>query len=550
MIGRAGCSLIPERKGFQMPMINTPSPGFDPHLLLLSPDLASSDVAKLLAPYGFQDWKQADANLQSMAGNPRDRKLLAKILPDLLHAVSGTADPDQALREWVRYMDAGNARAQVFEFLAQVPHVLQLLCVLFGNSPAMAETLVRDPMLIYWIEGEHILKSRSTPKRLQRALSETLGLVQAYEHKLDALRRFYRREMLRIGARDLFRVSSAAETAQSLSRLVDLVIHAAYQLVNKKLREKYGMFCQQRPGWATSETGFVVLGMGKLGGRELNYSSDVDLIYVYASNQKENRVAKDEISLGEFFQLVARELTRVLSIATSEGCLFRVDLRLRPEGVAGPLAWSNRQAVQYYQTRGRTWERLALLRARPIAGQRSLGQAFLRQIRPFVMGGEDPAHQNLIETVHKLRTEIHHKVLRKKEHERNVKLSPGGIRDIEFIAQTLQLLHVVTHPQLLESNTITALQYLQTLNLLQAADGKFLEEAYLFLRDIEHKLQMVHELQTHTLPNDRSELTKCAIRMGYADQPPSSATTKFLAHYESIRTRVQAIYARTLSWPG
>ncbi len=523
------------------------SAGVDPRPLLLSSNLAPSEVERLLAPYGFEDWKQADANLQLMAGDPRSRKRLAVILPDLLRAVSGTADPDQALREWERYLDAGNARNQAFTFLAQAPHVLQLLCVLFGNSPAMAETLVRDPMLTYWIEEERILKSPPTPKRLQAALSETLGLAQAYEQKLDALRRFHRREMLRIGARDLFRVSSVKETVQSLSRLVELVIHTAYQLVNEKLRNKYGMFCQQGPGWTTSEKGFVVLGMGKLGGRELNYSSDVDLIYLYAASQKETDVAENQIGHDVFFQLVARELTRVLSIATSEGCLFRVDLRLRPEGVAGPLAWSNREAVQYYHTRGRTWERLALLRARPIAGQRSLGQAFLRKIQPFVAGREERSSQNVVNTVRQLRAEIHRKIQRKGEYERNVKLSPGGIRDVEFLIQALQLLHVTAYPQLFESNTIVSLRHLCALNLLQDDDGRFLEEAYVFLRDVENKIQMVHELQTHTLPNQPAELTKCAVRMGYADQPASSATSNFLARYESVRARVQAIYERLIS---
>ena len=482
-----------------------------------------------------------------MAGDPQSRKRLAVILPDLLHAVSVTADPDQALREWERYLDTGNARAHVFDFLVQVPHVLQLMCVLFGNSPAMAETFIRDPMLVYWIEDERVLKFPPTPKRLKAALSKSLDLVQTYERKLDALRRFHRREMLRIGARDLFHVSSVKETVQSLSRLAEIVIDAAYQLVNEELQKQYGIPRHQGPGGTVQETGFVVLGMGKLGGCELNYSSDVDLVYVYASNKGQTQSGKERISNEAFFQLIARELTRVLSMSTSEGRLFRVDVRLRPEGPIGALAWSSPEAVKYYQSRGRTWERLAWLKARPIAGQRSLGRIFLRKIRPFVMGREERGSRNLIETVHKLRAQIHRKVQKKKEHERNVKLSPGGIRDIEFIVQTLQLLHVETHPQLFESNTATVLQRLRVCKLLQAADGKFLEEAYLFLRDVEHKLQMVHELQTHTLPVEPSELTKCAIRMGYADQSPSSATTRFLARYDSVRARVQTIYERMTS---
>lgn len=530
-----------------MSIISNPSSGCDPRPLLLSPDLAPAEVRRLLAPYKFHDWKQADANLQLMAGDPRSRQLLATILPDLLHVVSVTADPDQALRKWERYLDAGHARVQVFGFLAQVPHVMQLLCVLFGNSPAMAETFIRDPMLVYWIEEERVLKFPPTPKRLQAALDKGLSLVRPYERKLDALRRFHRREMLRIGARDLFHVSSVEETVRSLSRLAEVVIHAAYRLVNEELCKRYGIPLCRDSGLSKRETGFVVLGMGKLGGGELNYSSDVDLIYLYSSGDRQTQAAKKPISNEVFFQLIARELTRVLSASTAEGRLFRVDLRLRPEGVVGPLACSSREAVNYYQTRGRTWERLALLKARSIAGQRSLGQAFLRKVRPFIVGPKEQKRRNVTGTVQELRTRIHDTIRRKKEYARNVKLSPGGIRDIEFIVQTLQLLHAAEHPQLLESNTIASLQRLRTLDLIRAGDRKVLQEAYVFLRDVEHKLQMVHELQTHTLPARPSELTKCAIRMGYADQPSSSASTRFLAHYESVRAQVQGIYERMLS---
>ncbi len=530
-----------------MSIPHNPRLGFDPRPLLLSPDLAPSEIKRLLSPYGFHNWKQADANLQLMAGEPHSRRLLASILPDLLHAVSVTADPDRALCEWERYLDACHARSQAFGFLAHAPYVLQLLCVVFGNSPAMAETVIRDPMLLYWIEEERLLKFPPTSKRLRAALDESLDSVRTYERKQDTLRRFHRREMLRIGAWDLFHISSVRETVQSLTQLAEIVIHAAYRLVNEELRKQYGISSQ--PGTAT-ETGFVVLGMGKLGGHELNYSSDVDLIYLFTSSKGQTRTAKYPVSDETFFQLIARELTRVLSASTPEGCLFRVDLRLRPEGAVGPLAWSSREAVKYYQTRGRTWERLALLKARPIAGQRSLGQSFLKTIRPFIVGPDEQRQQNVVETVRKLRARTHQKVRRRRGYERNVKLSPGGIRDIEFIVQTLQLLHGAVYPQLLESNTMTSLEHLRTLGLLQSADGKFLEEAYVFLRDIEHKLQMVHELQTHTLPTQLSELTKCAIRMGYADQPSSSAAEKLLASYESVKAQVQAISERVLFSAG
>lgn len=519
----------------------------DPSPLLLSPDLSSDEVVRLLAPYGFRNWEKADANLQLMAGDPRSRKLLAGILQDVLVAVSQTADPDHALNEWERFLEAGQARAQVFSFLSHTPHILQLLCVLFGNSPAMAETLIRDPLLLYWLEDERILKSRPTKKRLHVLLDQTLAVSKSYERKLEALRRFHRREMLRIGARDLFRVATVQETYQSLSQLAEAVIHAAYHIVVDDLKTQHGIPYHKNSQGTLQHTAFVILGMGKLGGKELNYSSDVDLVYVYESSYGQTKSTKGQASLSNeaFFQTVSRTLTQVLSVSTSEGALFRVDLRLRPEGAVGPLAWSVDEAVQYYQTRGRAWERLAFLKARPIAGDLRIGKAFLRKIRPFVIGQEEQSAQKIVETVLSLRTQIHQKVARKGEQDRNVKLSPGGIRDIEFIVQTLQLIHVGREPQLFEPNTLKSLQLLVLQDHILLEQAEQLKTYYLYLRDVEHKLQMVHELQTHTIPAHEEEVLKCAIRMGYAQETLRGDPTSFLAEYGLVRSNVQELL-RTL----
>ncbi len=517
--------------------------GLDPTPLLLSPSLSRADVARLLTPYGFRDWEKADANLQLMAGDPRSRKLLAGILQAILSAASQTADPDHVLNEWERFLEAGNARVQVFSFLSHTPHILQLVCVLFGNSPAMAETLIRDPMLLYWLEDERILKSRPTKKRLHILLDETITISKSYERKLAALRRFHRREMLRIGARDLFRVATVQETYQSLSQLAEAVIHAALQIVNDHLKVQHGIPYHKNSQGKFQQTGFVILGMGKLGGKELNYSSDVDLVYIYDSSHGHTKGGKGNNSLSNeaYFQNVSRMLLQVLSVSTAEGALFRVDLRLRPEGAVGPLAWSVDEAVKYYQTRGRAWERLAFLKARPIAGDLKVGNAFLRKIRPFVIGQEEQSAQKIVDAVRSLRTQIHQKVTRKGEGDRNVKLSPGGIRDIEFIVQTLQLIHVSLEPQLFEPNTLKSLRLLVELQHILSEQGAQLKTYYLYLRDVEHKLQMVHELQTHTLPVHEEEILKCAIRMGYAPETLRGDPSSFLAKYGSVRSHVQEL---------
>ena len=516
----------------------------DPTPLLLAQNLPREEVSRLLTAHGLHDIEKADANLQSMAGDPRSRQLLARILPDMLHAISQTADPDQALNEWERYLEAGNARAQVFSFLTNTPHLLRLLCVLFGNSPAMAETIIRDPMVIYWMEDQRILKTRPTKKGLQVILHEALSVVTSSDRKLEILRRFHRREMLRIGARDLFRVAKVQETFFSLSQLAEIVIHAAYHLVKSDLEIQHGAPYHINSTGKSHQTRFAILGMGKLGGGELNYSSDVDLVYIYESSHghTQAKTGQSSISNEAYFQTLARKLTQELSQSTGEGSLFRVDLRLRPEGDIGPLAWSVSEAVTYYQTRGRPWERLAFLKARPIAGEVAIGRTFLRRIRPFVIGQEPNATLNIVEAVRSLRAQIHQKVHRKGENDRNVKLSPGGIRDIEFIVQTLQLLHVAVEPQLFEPNNLKGLKRLIEFRHISPEHGAQLKKCYLYLRDVEHKLQMVHELQTHTLPAQESELFKCAVRMGHARQTLKANPSLLLSEYGMVARQVQDLF--------
>ncbi|MDT7041178.1 hypothetical protein [Candidatus Nitronereus thalassa] len=516
----------------------------DPTPLLLARDLPRDEVSRLLTPYGFHDIEKADANLQSMAGDPRSRQLLARILPSILHTISHTADPDQGLNEWERYLEAGNARAQVFSFLSNTPHLLRLLCVLFGNSPAMAETIIRDPMVIYWMEDQRILKTRPTKKRLQVMLHEALSVVTSGGRKIEILRRFHRREMLRIGARDLFRVAKVQETFVSLSQLAEIVIHSAYQIVKTEMEQQHGIPHHTNPTGKSFQTRFAILGMGKLGGGELNYSSDVDLVYIYESSHGHTnaKTGQSSITNEAYFQALARKLTQVLSQSSGEGFLFRVDLRLRPEGGIGPLAWSVGEAVTYYQTRGRPWERLAFLKARPIAGEVAIGRTFLRKIQPFVIGQEPNANSNIVEAVRTLRTQIHQKVHRKGEEDRNVKLSPGGIRDIEFIVQTLQLLHVAEEPELFEPNNLKGLKRLIEFRHLSPEQGAQLKRYYLYLRDVEHKLQMVHELQTHTLPSQESELFKCAVRMGHTHKTLQGNPLRLLSDYRTVTGQVEELF--------
>ncbi len=537
--------------------------------LLLASGLSAESVAELLAPFGFEDIKRADDNIQAMAGEPRARMFLAKILGELLESLAQTADPDQGLNHWERFLQAGLNRGQLFEYLGGAPRMNHLLSAIFGNSPAMAQTLIRDPLLVYWLAEEQVLTRRPSREAMTRALRTMLNNVTALELRLEALRRFRRREMLRIGVRDLLRLADVQETTATLTDLACVLIQAAYELTAAGLGERSGRPRDRDRKGKLVETGFAIIAMGKLGGGELNFSSDVDLIYVYASDEGEtqtgpqqgrgsraqSRGSQPSIPNEEYFEYLARDVTRALADVTQEGYVFRVDLRLRAEGAVGQLARPLDGYGQYYQTRGESWERLALLKAWPIAGDVSVGQAFLRRVGPFVFGlsgsrGKGQSPSVVIEQVKSIKEMIDAKIGDRGQEQRNVKLGMGGIREIEFIVQAAQVLCGGRLPGLRDRSTMGALAKLARYGLLSSKDRQALAKAYLFLRDVEHKLQMVHDLQTHTLPESADELTRCAVRLGYASANRPGATRRFLTDHRRHTAKVHRIFQRLVGVPA
>ena len=557
--------------------------------LLLASGLSAESVAELLAPFGFEDRKRADDNIQAMAGEPRSRERLAKILDELLAAVARSADPDLALNHWERFLQAGLNRIQLFDYLIMAPRILHLLCAIFGNSPAMAQTLIRDPALIYWLAEDRVLTRRQSRLELEREVRAALANVAAVELKLEALRRIRRRAMLRLGVRDLLRLAEVPETTAALSDLACVLLQSAYEIVESELQRRYGTPMHRDGKGRLVETGFAVVAMGKLGGGELNFSSDVDLIYVYASDEGETHLTagrgqapakglsgapiavRDAMGHGtvpllwqepvpsipneEYFELLARDLTRALSDRTQEGYLFRVDLRLRAEGAVGRLARPLAGYEQYYRTRGQGWERLALLKAWPVAGDRSVGRAFLRAVAPFVYGlphgrARSRAASEVIEQVKAMKEMIDDRMASRRQERRNVKLGLGGIREIEFIVQAAQSLCGGRRPGLRDRSTMGGLEKLAFHRVLSAKERQTLERAYLFLRDVEHKLQMVHDLQTHALPESSDELARCAIRLGYGSTDRRAAGRRFLADHRRHTANVRRMFRSLFNVPA
>lgn len=517
----------------------------DPTPLLLSEHLSRDEVAGLFHAYNIQDWTRADENLQSMAGEPSTRKVLATIILPILTDLSGTPDPDQGLNEWERFVGSGIHRLQLFQFLAAAPHLIQVLGTVFGSSPAMAQTLMRDPLLVYWLEEDRVLVRRQTRAQMKAQIAQSISGVKNFEAKCEALRRWKRREMLRIGIRDLLGIASVIETYTLLSELAGLVVETAYKLVEQDIQLRHGIIEETS---SPQSTGFAVLGMGKLGGWELNYSSDIDLVYVYQASQDSTCGQKGQVSIAPsaYFETLAQELTTVLSASTPEGALFRVDLRLRPEGTVGPLVCSVEDALHYYATRGRTWERLAFLKAKPIAGNLRVGNLLLRRLKKFVYGEKKDVPQ-VIPAIQTLRSQMLKNMTRRRELERHVKLGTGGIREIEFIVQGLQLRWGYLHPAVRDRQTLKGLTKLVRLGKLNIGDMQRLKRAYLFLRNLEHKLQMVNELQTHVIPSKAEDIAKCAIRLGYPKHAsPKKTLQPFWDEYRQHTETVHRLYRQII----
>lgn len=501
--------------------------------LLLAPQMDRQTVASLLQPYGLKDVVRADANLQTVAADPSERQLLASILPELLECVAQSANPDQALSYFERFARAGLNKAQLFSHLASSPQAMEILVRSLGGSTYMAEILIRDPELLYWVTDPQTLRRPRTKREIQREIVRTAKALATETQQLDYLRSLKRREMLHIGVRDLLRLSTVEETWSALSVLADALIAATYWICASALRREYGIS-------GSAFSGFTVIAMGKLGGGELNFSSDVDLMYLYAASDE----SASGMAASEFFGRLSQKITLGLSNLTGEGYVYRVDLRLRPEGSSGNVADSLQGFRRYYETRLASWERLALLKARPVAGNRALGSVFLAMVQDFIYGGGFGAH--VVEDILTMKRKIDEKIAGRRLAGRNVKLGRGGIREIELIAQSLQVCYGGRVPEIRQRNTTRALRSLLDHSFLAQAEYEALTTAYVFLRDVENKLQMVHDAQTHSLPLAEDELAACASLLGYRSEDGSSGVEAFERDYSHHTGNVSRLFSEFL----
>src|SRR6266478_1014244 len=408
----------------------------------------------------------------------------------------------------------------VAQFALGEAALLHLLAV----SSICATRLIRNPEILLWLRQEEVcLASRDSGEMFNDLL--TLAGDSISNQNFAALRFWKGREMTRVALRELANVAPLEETTGELSQIAEICIRRVFESINAELK--------QRHGFPNAE--FAILALGKLGGGELNHSSDVDLLFLYSDEGQ----LSPHFSYHEFFNRLAKKILETFSTHHPEGSLFRVDLRLRPEGSAGPLARSLESMENYYAGFGETWERLALIKARGIGGSRELAYEFLRQHQPFIY--PKSASPDLLDEIASIKRRIERDIVGADKLERDVKLGRGGIREIEFIVQTLQLIHGARHPFLQEPGMLKALRGLRQLDLLPREEVLTCDNTYRFLRRVEHRLQIEAEQQTHIVPREAEALRRLALSLRFR------SSEDFTAALQEKMRAVRPIFQRIVS---
>jgi glutamate-ammonia-ligase adenylyltransferase len=486
------------------------------HLDQLRTCLESTDGAlPFLHAWALRDADRGRRNLTHLADR-LSLESLRELCGPLGKFLPRCPDPDRALNNLERFLANPKGAGKLGSLLENRGRTLEIMLQLFGASQMFSDLLALHPDYLDMLR----VPLRRSPSRgeLRDQLQGEVDAAFEDSAVLRAFRRFRQRQLLRIGTNDIIRQRPLEEVTRDITRVAEAALEVGLATAMRLVSRRFG----HPIGPDGQPVACTVLAFGKLGGEELNYSSDIDLMFVYSEEGSTRGPRGVSIPNDEFFARAVGEVVRLLGAHTDKGQAYRVDLRLRPEGQRGPLARSLASTLSYYDGSGRTWERQALIKARPVAGNQALGQQFLTGIEPFVYRKYLSFSEiNEIKTLKRL---IEQKASRAGVSDSEVKAGHGGIRDIEFTIQFLQLLNGGDLPELRQRNTLAALHALEDAGCLTDQEYRVLDDAYRFLRKTEHRLQLLFDLQTHRLPESAVELRLLALRMGYASHSPEQKT--------------------------
>lgn len=536
-----------------------PAPGEEAIAAMLAEAIAGNTAAleKALRAAGIEEPAQGAAIVLDLAEDPLSRDRMPAVLRALVQALPGSAAPLMALTNFSRYCRVSLDRVSFYALLQANPALVHFLIQLFAFSQFLADILIRNPETLDWLLDPARLDADMNRAYYDEGLRAAVGPFRRIETIRRAMCRWKRRELLRIGVRDMLARADILQCSRELSWLAEAAIRLALDTATAELRARHG---EPRAGddadvstdvSAAPPVGFVIYGMGKLGGEDLNFSSDIDLIFFYGAEGHTTGQAdatgyvSNRIRNHEYFSRLGERVAAFLNEPSDEGMLFRVDLRLRPEGKAGPLVRSLSSLSNYLAEQANPWERAVYAKGRCVAGDATLAKSFDQLLQSYVYAPGNP--EELFTELSRLKNRIDNELLDPGERARDVKRGTGGIREIEFIAISQQLVAGNRHADLRTRNTVEALRRLADHGMIPTAEVHALIAAYRFLRRVEHRLQMMEERQTYLIPEEPAEWAALARRMGIVgplETDRGAAATRLHRELAEHTSTVHAIFHR------
>ncbi len=436
----------------------------------------------------------------------------------------------------VKYVEAGGARETTLSLLQSNEKFLELLLVLFGSSDFLSQILIKQPDLVDVLMDLESIYRYKPPAKIAEEFQRQLKTCRHLDDRKLRVRRVKQAEELRIGIRYLLREADLMGTLADLSSLADVFLDTVYELAYEELNRKSGTL-EPLP------RDFSIFGLGKLGGHELNFGSDLDLLLVY-EEPEETLPAVPPGGLQSYYVALSQMIFTLTSEMTPAGFAYKIDTDLRPEGSRGMLVLSLKGYVDYFQSRGRIWEQQAMTRARFVAGSRALGDKFLQAVHAFTYRPK-LEYGSLIE-ISRLRDRMEKELAGESKKGRNVKLGKGGLADIEFTAQILQLMHGNRNPRLRQTPTLEVLKQLAACGILDQTEAEQVQTHYLFLRNLECALRLLNQPFTNHLPKETESLAALARLLGYPQAAGPERARALLEDYDRHTRDVRTFYRKTL----
>ncbi len=498
---------------------------------ILTEDIPSSLVASWLEENGFKFPNKAFETIQRLRQGPptahyvpKTLNRLNRLLPSLIQAIIASPDPDMALGYLLSFVEKVGARGTFYALLLENPPVLKLLAKLFGSSHFLSSHLIHHLELLDELINPSQFERIKTREQMERELTALLRETpEDLESEMDSLRKFKHAELLRIGINDIYGDMEITEVTAQLSQVAEVCLKAAYRIASKAQLKRYNL-----P--ENLELPFVILGMGKLGGMELNYSSDLDLIFLF--NPENHAGLPAYVDPNEFYGKLAQRFITVMSSQTTEGTLYEIDTRLRPSGTFGPIVTSIHSFSEYHRQSAWFWERQALIKANPIAGDPTLFQNIKHLLNMIIYG--KPITEKDKKGILEIRAQMEREIAQETPRRKHIKCGYGGLIDIEFLIQYYQLKKGGEFPDVRQPNTLPALETLKKIGALSQNTAHILKENYLFLRKLENRLQILENRSSPFFDPHGPEMQILARRMGYRSKHGNPASKMLLDDYLKI----------------